>query len=182
MNTVGEVSAAPPPVNTRSWWAYVPFGLLGSLSLMLGWMVHIAVSDPGFAVEADYYNKAVNWDRSRSQQAESDKLGWQVQVETNSGAETHQLIVHLKDNQGRPLSGAIIAVSAFHLARSANPLDLHQFDEQPGGVYTTDFAPDRSGLWELRIAATIAGETVRVIQRAELPAHTVTSAIGARHD
>ena len=44
----------------------------------LGTMATIATRDPGFALERDYYQKAVNYDRVIAQRGENARLGWSV--------------------------------------------------------------------------------------------------------
>ena len=44
-------------------------------------MVYVATSDGSFAVEPDYYQKALHWDDARSAAAENAGLGWTVELD-----------------------------------------------------------------------------------------------------
>ena len=43
-------------------------------------ILFVATNDPSFAVEKDYYTKAVNWDEKRAQDARNLALGWNVDL------------------------------------------------------------------------------------------------------
>ncbi|MEL6544011.1 MAG: FixH family protein [Myxococcota bacterium] len=58
-------------------WPWLLAGLLLSGVAMNIAMVLRASNDPSFAVEEDYYQKAVNWDEYREQLRKSEALGWQ---------------------------------------------------------------------------------------------------------
>ena len=58
-----------------TFWAWVPATLLGAMLLGLGTMAYIAIDDPSFALEPNYYDKAVHWDRSQAEARSSQALG-----------------------------------------------------------------------------------------------------------
>jgi hypothetical protein len=149
-------------------WMLVPVILLGVSSA--GWltMVSIAVDDPGFAVERDYYKKASNYDEVISQRGDNERLGWRATVigfEISPNG-TAGLSVSLKNAEGEAITGARVRVEAFPNARAAQVQDV-VLAEGSAGVYRASFDRPRVGLWELRVFAE-RGEVFTKVLRAEL--------------
>ena len=121
------MAAAPAPAGSPDarqrrrglFWILVPVVLL-TLSL-LGALTTaaIAVSDPSFAVEPDYYKKALHWDQHQTALERSARLGWSVALRTEPAIVGAELVVELRDRQGQPVEGADVRVEAFH--KSASP-------------------------------------------------------------
>lgn len=114
--------------------------------------VFIATSDPSYAVEEDYYQKALAWDERRAQDRHNRELGWQLDAEVApppAAGSTSTLTVRLADGSGRPLEGARIAVAAFHNARADQILRAEP-TVNGAGSYACALAMRRSGVWELR--------------------------------
>lgn len=162
-------SATKPP-STFSWWALVPAGLL---LCMLGGLITMAVvasSDPSFAVEPDYYQKAIHWDDHRAQQAANTRLGWKlnldVQPESTAAGQT-RLQVDLADARGTPLTRAQLQVEAFHNARAAQPFGGTMVETRPG-VYSLTLPMRRAGVWEVRFTAQHRGERFTDVVRLNL--------------
>ena len=59
-------------------WMLLPWALLGTGLVGWGFMASLAVRDPGFSLERDYYRKATAWDAEQQQRAQSAELGWHV--------------------------------------------------------------------------------------------------------
>jgi hypothetical protein len=134
-------------------WALVPVALLLASTVGVGSMAAIAVRDPGFALEKDYYSRAVHWDREQAQQAENQRLRYTLalaSVPVNGGVE---LVVHVADPDGAPIAGATLRAEAFANARSADRRDL-VFAEGARGSYHAVLPVPRPGLWELRFVVT----------------------------
>lgn len=148
----------PAQVSTRSskWWL-VPFGLLGATLVGWGVMIHLALDDPSFAVEPDYYQKAVDWDAHRARQLESERLGWSADVHVSDAS---RLVIELADARGAPLRGADVRVESFHNARAAH-ISRHQLVEGEPGHYAVTVPPMRPGLWEIRVLAVRGADTYR---------------------
>jgi hypothetical protein len=122
--------------------------------------VVVATSNPSYAVEEDYYQKALAWDARRAQERHNLELGWRLDFEVapplDAGSDP-QLVVRLVDRDGLPLDGARIAVAAFHNARADQI--LHAEPAASGnGVYACPLAMRRSGRWELRFTVDCGGE------------------------
>jgi hypothetical protein len=137
--------------STGKFWAAVPVVLLGALTGGLGIVAYVATRDPSFAVERDYYKKAVNYDEQRDQDETNQKLGWRLNVQARADGSRIQLDAKIDDSHGKPVEDAQIQVEAFPIARSAM-------------VTTTRFASGTAqlplvatGLWELRFTVDSRG-------------------------
>lgn len=162
-----------PPLATHptpSRWRWAPVLLLGSLLSGLGSMVFIATSDPSFAVEPEYYQKALDWDRERDQQATNARLGYRLSVhvqEQKAPGAARDLVLRLEDATGKPIRGAHVEVSAFHNARAAEIVRAKLVETSPGS-YVQRLPLQRPGLWELRIVARRSGVRFTHVARIEL--------------
>jgi nitrogen fixation protein FixH len=131
-----------------------------------------ATSDPSFAVEEDYYNKAVNWEAAQAQAQHNQELGWVI-AETFLppkilGADP-TLEVRLTDVEGKPITGALLQVEAFHNVRAGHILRA-TLDERGPGVYAAQLPMFRSGLWELRYTVDHAETRFTHISKTHLEA------------
>lgn len=165
-----RLAERPPAPGRGRAWALAPFLILGGGLAGLGVMTALAVDDPSFALERDYYRKAVEIDARRAQEARNRELGWELILEsipeTPSGGE---LIVMLLDGQ-RGVDGpallddARVTLEAFHNARA---LDIQELElEGVGeGRYRTRLTSVRPGLWELRFTVQRHGTVFTSVQR-----------------
>jgi nitrogen fixation protein FixH len=146
------------PVLGRSWWAFVPAGLLAVLLSIQAVMVALAVSDPSFAIEPSYYQKASNWDRHQREVGASQALGWRTSIRVISTAtEDYQVMIELLDSAGHPISGALIEAAYFHNARSA--LRAHSaFEPTAPGIFSANLPLRRPGLWVFEVQASRGGD------------------------
>ena len=149
------------------------------MSLILGatvvgnlYVMHLARSDPSFAVEADYYARAVHWDDELAQRRRNEALGWQLAPSlARVAGDSTFLRVHLADAAGRPLGGAAVAVEAFAVARSARVerATLAEAPDEAPGAYAGRLRMAQPGLWELRVVATRDGARFTAVRRVEAP-------------
>ncbi len=157
-----------------SYWAYAPVVLLGFLMSIVGAMVVISTNDPNFAVEPDYYQKAVDWDKKRAQDAENERLGWKVswtfEAASVQGGDDN-VGLQLDDAEGAPLEGAIVSIEAFHNAHAAEIQSVSLRDEG-AGRYRGKLRLSRSGVWEFRLLVTHHGYTFTRVHRAEFAANS----------
>ena len=159
-----------PSTRTTSFWAWVPVLLLGSMFVGLGSMAYVAVNDPGFALEPNYYDKAVHWDRSQAEASASRQLGLKVEVSqplalTDAGKLELQLTIH--DRQGASFAGAQVQVEAFANAR-ASRIEHVTLSEAAPGVYRAEIAHGLPGLWELRLDVRRGAELYREVLRRDV--------------
>jgi len=133
-------------------WPLLIVGLLGLQVALGAFFVWKATSDPSFAVEEDYYNKAVNWEAAQAQKQTNQALGWVIEESFSPpkvlGADP-TIEVNLSGPDGMPLTGARVQVEAFHNVRAGTILRA-ALEESAPGVYTTHLPMFRPGLWELR--------------------------------
>jgi nitrogen fixation protein FixH len=135
--------------------------LLGvSLSANLVLLV-LAVDDPSFAVEPEYYEKAMAWDARRAQDRHNEELGWSLDLEVDpetSQAGSHRVEARLLDRDGAPLEGATVRLQTFHNARAGQILETTLLPAGEGR-YRATLALGRPGLWEFRFVVERGEET-----------------------
>ena len=143
--------------------------------LMIGGLLSIPVTvvtiaivvmsgDKGFAVEPNYYQKAVSWDAEMAQRRANLDLGWSVRwTATAAGSPAGPdlravrpgtvLDAALVDRQGDPVAGAAVTVVLFHNGESGRRVE-QALKPDATGSYRGGVAMERDGLWELRLTAT----------------------------
>jgi nitrogen fixation protein FixH len=140
----------------RGWYWPLLLGglLLAGVSANLYLLVR-ASGDPSFAVESDYYAKAVAWDAHQEQAAKNAALGWSAAIEVapaSLATGRARVVVRLVDREGRGVAGARVTLEAFHNARAGAVVHA-AFEEDAEHAYVADAPIVRPGLWEFRIAA-----------------------------
>ncbi|HXK19777.1 MAG TPA: FixH family protein, partial [Polyangiaceae bacterium] len=128
-----------------------------SMFFGIGTLAFIAIDDPNFALEPDYYRKALHWDRNQAQLRENDALGYELRLREPlviSAAGSVQVELELKSPAGAAISGATLEVEAFPNAFAGNVEHLVLREVAPG-VYTGQIAHGLLGLWELRCAVSV---------------------------
>jgi nitrogen fixation protein FixH len=134
-----------------AWW---PIGITAVLATTVAaniWVMMIANDDPSFAIEPDYYRKAVAWDSTLAQARESARLGWRLtpSLAPIPAAGGSRLSARLTDSTGTPIQGATIRVSARHVARASDVHDV-ALVASGSGEYAGSLDARRPGQWELR--------------------------------
>jgi nitrogen fixation protein FixH len=125
--------------------------LVGGAGANLGLML-AATGDASFAVEPDYYQKALHWDETMAQEARNAALGWTIAVVFERAAQPGavKLTARVDDRTGHAIEGAHVAVEAFHSARARRVLRA-TLTAAAAGRYSATLPLDRPGLWELRL-------------------------------
>jgi nitrogen fixation protein FixH len=156
----------------KTLWPFVPVLMLIAMVGGLLVLARIASHDPSFAVEPDYYAKAVAWDAEREQQRQNERLGWKLDVETRDrGAGNVELVARLVDHTGAEIERAEIDVEAFHNARAGRVLTARL--TEGAEAYHTELPMTRLGIWELRFTATRGADRFTRTLRTELPPERV---------
>ena len=144
----------------KGWqWPWIVGGLMAVVVGANLILMYVATSDPSFAVEKDYYRKALDWDSKRAQDRRNAELGWSLELDvarTRSADGTIWVTARLIDDEGRPITDASIHLRTFHNARAAYILD-GDFQSDGGGSYSVALPMRRPGLWEFRFEVTRAG-------------------------
>lgn len=139
----------------RRWPTLITAALLGNLGLGVI-LIRVANADRHFAVEPDYYRKAVEWDSTRAQERRNVALGWQVAPDLGAvdGRTDPELAVVLSDASGAPIADAIVTMEAFQVAHAADRLTARLHAGDAPGRYLARVPMRRTGLWELRLAVS----------------------------
>lgn len=149
-------------------WALSPVLLLGSLLGAQLFFLWGALDDPSFAVEEDYYDKALSWDATMAQQRENARLGWTADVEAGLRSDgTGNVRVDLDAPTGQPIEGARVSVEAFHNARASHRLEATLHEAAPGR-YVASLPMRRPGLWEFRLTAARRADVFTHVARHDL--------------
>ena len=138
-----------------SYWPWLLVGLLvASAGANIG-MVITAVRDPSFAVEKDYYKKALKWDNQMAQQKQNRKLGWKIKLLATQHPKSKRAVVlqaTLVNRSKQPIRGASLASLSFANAR-AGMRNQVVFAEKKPGVYQAVMPRLYKGLWIFRMTA-----------------------------
>jgi nitrogen fixation protein FixH len=149
-------------------WALAPAVLLTALVGLQLLLVRTAASDPSFAVEDDYYAKAISWDARMDQERENARLGFTAEVQlTPSNDGVAGVRVALSSKDGSPVAGAALKAQAFFVA-SANQRVTGNLVEAAPGVYEGRLRMARSGLWEVRLSAERGADRFTHVVRRDL--------------
>lgn len=151
------------------YWPWIIFlflagGVAANISMLI-----IAINDPSFAIEENYYQKAVEWDKKMAQDRLNKRLGWSlafVATPTASKRQKSPLCVRLQDKAGKALTDAQIDVVAFHNARA---MKRHRTTlKQDKQVACAILPMHRGGLWEFRFVAKRGSDRFTKTLRASL--------------
>jgi len=157
---------ASEPANPRrgAVWAWVPALLLGSMLLGLGVLAYIAIDDPHFALEPNYYDKAVHWDRTQREAREGAALGLEVALTKPLALAVDgalEVEVRITERERALLGPAVVELEAFPNAY-ASRVERVTLSETSPGVYRARLRGQSRGLWELRF--TVAKGRLRFHQ------------------
>lgn len=159
-----------PKVKSRGrFWMFLPVMLLGAS--VAGWivMVRLAVDDPGFSLEPDYYKKAVEFDAREARRREADDVGFRVDVESFARDEKKTLLrIRVSDRSGALLDAARVRGVGFSNARAARVVPL-TFRSAGAGIFVAEFDDEvHLGLWELRLEISRGDIEIERVVRADL--------------
>lgn len=139
--------------NRGLFYMFLPVLLLGASLTGGAIMMSIAMDDPGFAVERDYYKKASNYEEVIEQRRQNEGLGWQMAVQRFELAGTEAVLeVSLVDGAGMPVDVTQLTAIAFPVARAQTEQTVN-FEPVGGGKYRARILAPRAGLWEVRVTA-----------------------------
>lgn len=146
--------------------------LLATVASNVG-VIMLVNDDPSFAIEPDYYRKAVSWDSTQAVARASDALHWTVQSTAMPVSDgSHVLRVRILDAQGRGVDRADVRGELLYVAR-ANDVQSLRFvagKDADTGTYEAPVIMTNVGLWELRLSADRGAERFREIVRLDTSA------------
>ena len=131
-------------------WFVGGFLLVGSLVPSV-FLLYYALNDPSFAVEDDYYQKALDWDQTMAQMRVNKELGWSLDLDLERVAKadgTRALDLRVLDKAGAALEDCRVSLLYFHNARAGQRFEERLAGE--GGLYKASLPMRRPGVWELR--------------------------------
>ncbi len=163
-------TTAPPPAATTDppgqpgrWWVWpaIVVGLLLMNVTMCFTAVYLSQLDRSHAILPDYYQRAVDWDRSAAARRASAALGWTAAFSFGDAVSIlgeRAVTLHLTDRDGRPVDDADVRLHYFHHARGAERFD-GRLNRLSPGVYIASLPMRRAGLWEFEIVAARGDQT-----------------------
>lgn len=133
-------------------------------------VMRLANDDPAFAIEPDYYKKAVAFDSTLAEERRSLDLGWTASSSLEKSARDGEstLTVTIVDAQHQPISGATVTVVALANAR-ANDRITSSLREVSPGRYQSELAVHIAGEWEVRVDAVRGAEHFVASTRTDVP-------------
>lgn len=150
-----------------------PIGIVAILATTIGVniaVMRIAGNDPGFAVEPDYYRKAVAYDSTLAQARANSALGWRATAAIASNSRgALELHVELVDHSGTTVDADTVRAVAMYVARAASP-DSLTLTRGADGTYRGALTSQHAGQWEVRIDARRANDRFTSVLRVEAPA------------
>jgi nitrogen fixation protein FixH len=140
------------------WWP-IAIGLVLGVTVLANLAVYwTANHDPSFAVEPDYYRRAVEWDSSVARGRRSAALGWTVDARLAPPEAGHATLrVRLRGHDGAALDSADVRADASHNARGAEVFAV-RLVPVGGGEYDGTIPSERQGLWRIDLSAVRGSE------------------------
>lgn len=156
----------------RIWPTLIITVLAGNLVLGV-FLVRLANSDRHFAVEPDYYRRAVEWDATQAQARANRALGWTIEPTLGPLAATGPtpLALAVRDATGAPVDGATVTLEARQVAHASELVTAHLPADGASGRYAAAVVLPREGIWELRIAVARGPERFTDDLRLEASRH-----------
>lgn len=131
------------------------------------WMARLAGNDPHYAVEPDYYARAVNWDSTMAQSRRDRALGWNAAATlTRVSGRGATLQVAIVDSAGAALEVDSVHVEALAVAHAAQIVRLTL--TATGHAWRAEIGDARAGLWEVRLRAVRGTDVYTAKLRTEL--------------
>jgi hypothetical protein len=148
-------------------WALFPVAVLSATAISIFFVVSIALDDPGFSVEKDYYKKSSRFDLEQAQRGVNAELGFRLEPSLSVTGASGKVALTLQDRDGLPVTGAQIEAEAFAVSRGRSIFRL-RFAEGSPGSYTAELDNGRPGIWELRF--TVRKDALNFTQTSKLEA------------
>lgn len=172
MTQISDPTLVASRARVRGWqWPVFVVALLLINIVIASFAIYYASTDKTFAVEPDYYRKAMNWDSYAAMRDASVKLGWRLTPRVEPAPDASRkprFVLEVKDQMGKPVSDVQFRGLAFHHARAADRLDL-ALANSGNGVYECEAALNRPGLWEVRLIASRGRDIFESVEQVEVP-------------
>jgi nitrogen fixation protein FixH len=149
-------------------WILIPIGFIAVQMSIVFTMMYVATSDPTFAVEPDYYEKALAWDATAAQHRTNERLGWRADVRAEGAGTAADLVLTLTTSDGTPLDGGVVSAELFSNVRAGERTSI-ALEPRGGGVYRARAPFDRAGMWECRLTVKRGPETFTSASQISVP-------------
>lgn len=116
------------------------------------WMSHVASDDPHFAVEPNYYARAVNWDSTMAQARVDQATGWRATATLTRAAGSPAILhIALVDSVGAAAVADTVTAELRAIAHSNDVTRLTLTRDSTG--YSASVADAGHGLWDVQLRA-----------------------------
>lgn len=157
-------------------WPAIIIGLISLNVCIVVVTVVCATRDKSFAIEPEYYKKAVEWDRSARERDRGVALNWDVAVSLIAPRQGSRLpVLHVSlhgpavaGGAPVPMDGAQVQVEAFAQARSGQRVSVVA-EGVGGGDYEAEAPVTRAGLWEVRLKVKRGPESLSFVRTLLVP-------------
>ncbi len=142
-------------------WPIIVIALLAIHFVLMLTAAAIATRDRSFAVLPNYYDNAINWDKSRAQQRASDQLGWKLSIEpatTINPLGERAVKFVLSDAAGKPIDDAKLDMTFYHHAHASESSEV-KLSESQAGEFTAKLPMRYAGLWQFNVTIEAQGHT-----------------------
>ncbi len=165
----------------RRWPTLIAVALLGNVALGVV-LIRVAGGDEHFAVEPNYYRKAVDWDSTAAQAERNRALGWEVTPQLAALAAGTAPTLHLlvRTGAGAPVIGATVSLEAMPVAYADEVLRAVLPASDALGRTSVPVGMARTGLWELRLSVLRGTERFTTNLRLDVSASREASVVTAR--
>jgi nitrogen fixation protein FixH len=150
----------PAPKNSSLRWPIIVIGLLGAHVLLMAIFAMIAMRDRSFAVVPNYYQNALNWDRTQAQRRSVEKLGWKLRIEPSEQVDllgNRSVSFELIDANGTPLPARSLELNYFHHAHASQARQATLSASEPG-PFVASLNMRYPGFWQFDVEADIGTE------------------------
>lgn len=165
----------------RIWPTMITVALLGNIVLGVV-LVRVAGGDRHFAVEANYYQKAVGWDSTMAQDGRNAALGWTMVPSLGAlgtpGGDS--LVITLRTADAEPVAGATVTLEAMPIAYAGEVRRTALVATGEPGRYAAPGVIGRTGLWELRLTAVRGSDRFTDNLRLEASTSAAATVVTAR--
>jgi nitrogen fixation protein FixH len=159
---VGPDGGVRRAVPTGRGWVVMVLVMLAAHAGIVAYTIRAAHSDQGFAVEPGYYQRALEWDRAKADQAKAEAAGWsgRAWLEGGGAGGVPRLTARLTEgvDGARGLEGCEVTAEVFAQARPGARVTVKLVPEGDGR-YSAGLPVNRAGLWEVRLTARKGGIT-----------------------
>ncbi len=168
MSITTATAGSFPPRDHRRWPAIIITMLLGNV-LIVAATIYYATTTKGNLVEADWYDRALSWDKTKADRA---RLGWTPAFTVAPGEAdgTFRITLAITDAAGADLTGAVVRLRAVHNAHpdKAVKVPMTQIDADGRSRYVAVIPASSLGLWSLRAHIERGGDELDLEQEVTL--------------